>query len=133
MLAQGGAGVFLAEQATALEFGHDELDELLIGARDVGGGDDEAVARTLDEPLLHLVGDLLRAADEGDLGAAAAGDLHEVAHGRVPLAGDADDEIAGAVATGHAGQPVVGERPAPALPGEVSAHHLGPEANPRPA
>src|SRR3546814_2882230 len=70
MLAQGGAGVFLAEQATALEFGHDELDELLIGARDVGGGDDEAVARTLDEPLLHLVGDLLRAADEGDLGAA---------------------------------------------------------------
>src|SRR3546814_4824003 len=82
MLAQGGAGVFLAEQATALEFGHDELDELLIGARDVGGGDDEAVARTLDEPLLHLVGDLLRAADEGDLGAAAAGDLHEVAHGR---------------------------------------------------
>src|SRR3546814_2318951 len=71
MLAQGGAGVFLAEQATALEFGHDELDELLIGARDVGGGDDEAVARTLDEPLLHLVGDLLRAADDGDLGAAA--------------------------------------------------------------
>src|SRR3546814_11739723 len=111
MLAQGGAGVFLAEQATALEFGHDELDELLIGARDVGGGDDEAVARTLDEPLLHLVGDLLRAADEGDLGAAAAGDLHGVAHQRVPLAGAAADDITGHVATAHSRHTVVCHTP----------------------
>src|SRR3546814_4882727 len=79
MLAQGGEGVFLAEKATALEVGNDELDELLRGAWDGGGGDDDAVARNPDEPLLNIVGDLLRAAHERALRAGQAGQPQEVA------------------------------------------------------
>ena len=57
---------------------------------------DEAVAGRGGEPLLHLIGDLFRRADEHlvFLHRAAAGDLDEVAHGRVFLAGELHDAVA---------------------------------------
>src|SRR5512143_4248697 len=53
VVAQGGAGVAVAEHAAPLQLGHHEPDDVLVGARDVGGGDDEAVARIALEPLLQ--------------------------------------------------------------------------------
>ena len=51
-------GVGRAEALAALELGHDVAHDVLVRARRVGGGDDEAVARVGLEPLLHLVGDV---------------------------------------------------------------------------
>ena len=72
ILAQRLAGIVLVEQAAALQFRHDVLDEIGIGAGHDGGRDDKAVAAALDEHLLQLVRDLLRAADDGVLDLAAA-------------------------------------------------------------
>ena len=61
ILAQGLACIVLAEQAAALEFRHDEAHEVLVGAGNVGRGNDETVAGALDEPLLEPIGNLLGA------------------------------------------------------------------------
>src|SRR5258708_5676824 len=58
------ARVAVAEDTTALQLGHNETDDILVGARRVRGGDDEAVARATVEPRLHLVGDVPAGADE---------------------------------------------------------------------
>src|SRR5690606_4390937 len=63
-VAQRGSRVRGSEQLAALELGHDRAHDVLVGAGDVGGGDDEAVAGVALEPLLHLVGDLAGGADE---------------------------------------------------------------------
>src|SRR4051794_16843616 len=63
IFAQGLAGVILVEQPAALQFRHDVFDEVGIGARYIGGGDDKAVAAAALEHLFQPVGDLLRAAD----------------------------------------------------------------------
>jgi len=94
MVAQRPALVLLAEQAAALEFRHDERHEVLVGARHVGRGDDEAVAAAFLEPLLHPVGDLLRPADPGVVQLAAAAVVDEVAHGRVGLAAVLEHAVA---------------------------------------
>ena len=44
-----------------LEFWHDETNEVFVSSRNVGCGNDKAIARALDEPLFELVGNLLRA------------------------------------------------------------------------
>src|SRR6266542_7024181 len=61
---QGGGLVLLAENAAALELGHDEVDELPQAARLDGRHDREAVGGLAAPPILHLVGDLRRAAFE---------------------------------------------------------------------
>ena len=86
VLAQCRAGERLAEQAAALQLGDDEAHEGFIGARDMGGGEDKAVAGRRGEPLLELVGHLLRAADDGVVHAPASADLDEVAHCGIFLA-----------------------------------------------
>src|SRR3954453_5717757 len=63
-VAQRVAFVTLAEDAAALQLGDDETRHVLVRAGHVGGGDDEAVARVTVEPLLHLVGNRRRGADE---------------------------------------------------------------------
>src|ERR1700693_2353648 len=64
MLAQRRPGVAIPEHTTALELGHDQADDVLVGARRVRRGDNEAVARTAVEPRLHLVGDVGPGPDE---------------------------------------------------------------------
>src|ERR1700733_3072511 len=67
IFAQGLAGVILVEQAAALQFRHDVIDEVGVSARHIGCRDDKAVAAAIDEHLLEYVRDLLRAADDGVL------------------------------------------------------------------
>src|SRR5260370_11606688 len=83
IFAQSPAGVFLAEQAAPLQFRHDEANEIFISARDVCGGNHKAVAGALDKPLLEAVCNLLRAADDRVMDAAAAAEMDELAHGRI--------------------------------------------------
>src|SRR5829696_6460760 len=56
VLAQGRPRVAVSEHATALELGDHLPDDVLVGARAVGGRDDEAVTGVGVEPLLHLIG-----------------------------------------------------------------------------
>ena len=64
MLAQRRAAVAPAKDPAALELGHDEADDVLVGAGRMGRGDHEAVARAAVEPRLHLIGDVGACADE---------------------------------------------------------------------
>src|SRR5258707_10702925 len=73
------AGVILVIEPAALQFRNHMVDEIGVGARHIGRGDDEAVAAAAGEHLFQLVGDLLRAADNGVLGLAAAGEGDEIA------------------------------------------------------
>src|SRR4051794_34360422 len=63
VLAQGLALVFAAEEAPALQFRNDPVDEFVEPARDPWEHDVEAVAGIAIEPLLHLVGDGARRPD----------------------------------------------------------------------
>ena len=42
-----------------LELRHDETDEVFVSSGNVGCGNNEPVAGTLDQPLFELVGNLL--------------------------------------------------------------------------
>src|ERR1700737_1388249 len=74
VFAQGLAFVFAAEEAAALQFGDDPVDEVVEAARDIGEHDVEPVAGGALEPLLHLVGDHRGRATPRE-GAIGAGDL----------------------------------------------------------
>jgi hypothetical protein len=54
----------LRKNAAALQFGDDQIDEVAEAARLDGRHDGEAVAGLAPPPILHLVGDLRRAAFE---------------------------------------------------------------------
>src|SRR4051812_21447742 len=56
-----------AEQPALLQLGNHQAAEVVVRARDVGRQDAEAVARAGLEPLLHVIGDLLRASVDGVL------------------------------------------------------------------
>ncbi len=123
-VAQGVAGVAVAEHPAALELGNDQPDDVLVGAGRVGGGHGEAVARLGLDPLLHLVGHLGSGADEAralEQGGPVAGQvgqghglppdvLLQVLH-QAPDARDRPDEL-------------VGDRGVEGQPGEVVVHEL---------
>jgi len=52
------------ERPSTLEFGNDEPNHVLVGARRVCRRDNETVTRIGGEPLLHLVGNLATGTDE---------------------------------------------------------------------
>ena len=64
VLAERGARVAVPEHTAALELGHHQADDVLVGAGRVRRSDDEAVAGAAVEPGLHLVGDVGAGADE---------------------------------------------------------------------
>ncbi len=78
-------GVAVAEHAAALQLGHHQPHDVLVGAGTMGGGDDEAVAGVGLEPLLHLVGHLgagpheARALEQGGAMAGQVAQRHGVA------------------------------------------------------
>ena len=56
MVAKRRPAVFLPEATTSLQFGHDEIDELLITPRHVGSHDIETVAVSRVQEFFHKVG-----------------------------------------------------------------------------
>src|SRR5215469_10769872 len=74
ILAQGFAFVFPPKEAAPLQLRHDLVDKVVEAAGYVREHDVEPVAGVAVEPLLHLVGDHRRRADERQP-AIAAGDL----------------------------------------------------------
>ena len=70
MVAQRRALVVAAEQAAALQFRHDEIDEIGERAGEIRRQDVEPVGRALDEPFLERVGDPLRRAAHAPSGRA---------------------------------------------------------------
>ena len=83
-------------QAAALQFRHDKVDEIDVGAGHVSCTDDETVAGTPGKPLFESVRNVARGADEirrlVDRPATAV--LHEVGDGRVAFAGQLHDPVA---------------------------------------
>src|SRR5262249_57851693 len=79
---------------TALELGHDEANEVLVGSGNVGRGYDEAIASALDQPLLEFITNLFRPADDRIMHSAAAAEVDEVAHRRIFVAARAHDAVA---------------------------------------
>ena len=57
MVAQGCALIVAPEQAAALQFRHDAIDELREGAGEMRRQDVEPIGRALDEPFFQGVGD----------------------------------------------------------------------------
>ena len=64
ILAQRRAFIFAAEQATAAQFRQHEIDEIAKADRQMRRHDVKAIGGTACEPVLHLVGDLCRRADD---------------------------------------------------------------------
>jgi hypothetical protein len=60
MVAQGLPPILLAEHTAMLEFWHDETNEILVSSGNVGCGNNETIARTLDQPSFELVNIALR-------------------------------------------------------------------------
>src|SRR5258708_985531 len=77
ILAQGPAGIFLSEQAAALQLGHDASTELLEHARKIHRREHEAVARPRFEDLLQTIGHHLGSADQLTPFAASLRDLRQ--------------------------------------------------------
>src|SRR5262249_16350736 len=127
VFAQRLAGIVLVEQSAALQFRHDVLDEIGVGAGHIARGDDKAVAAAADKRLLELVGDLLRYADDRVLHLAAAGEGDEVARRRVGLARGTQHAVANAEHALHAPQFLRRQRLVDALGGEVEVEPLGEE------
>ncbi len=59
ILAQRLAGIILVEQAAALQFGNDEIDEIFESTGEIRRKDVESVRRTRDEPFFQRIGDAL--------------------------------------------------------------------------
>src|SRR5215469_2365927 len=87
VFAQRLAGIVLVEEPAPLQLRHHMLDEVGVGARHMGRGDDETVARAADEKLLQLICDLLWPADDRVEGPGAIGMCDKVARRRIGLAG----------------------------------------------
>src|SRR5262249_51882179 len=107
-----------------MEFGHYEANEILVSSGNVGCGNDEAVAGTLDEPLLELITNLLRAADDRIMHAASSSVVHELADRRVLLAARAHDAVADGLQTGNRRHLRVGECLVHALGREVEVERF---------
>ena len=123
VLAQGGAGVLGAEQAAPLQFGHDEVDEVVEPARQGRRHDVEAVRGAAGEPVLQLVGDLVRRAGEDAVPASAGEAIEQLPDRQVLAPGQVDDQLEPALAAlGEAAD--VGQRAVERVAGDVVVEHL---------
>src|SRR5215470_14654621 len=124
VLTQSLARILLAEQATTLQFRHDEAHEVLVSARDVRGGNDKSVASGRVKPLFELVCNLLRAADDRVMHPPAATEMDKLAHGRILLSARLHDAVADRLQAGHFRHLVVRKRLIHVLSGKVEVEHL---------
>ena len=83
MVAQGRALVVAPEQAAALQFRHDAIDEIGEAAGEMRRQDVEPIGRPLDEPFLQRVGDPARRAAEHPVAARRRGQIVEIAQRHV--------------------------------------------------
>src|SRR5450755_1060286 len=98
VFAEGLALILAAEDAAALQLGHDQIHKLIEPARQIREHDVEAVGALARKPLLHLVCDGFGGADERE-SAEATETLRELAH-RQPFAlGELNGAFAAALAT----------------------------------
>src|SRR6202034_208429 len=77
------AFVFLAEQPAPLQFGDQQVDDVLEPARESQRQDIEAVGCAAAEPKLQAIGDLRGRADHDAMAALAVNALDELANGEV--------------------------------------------------
>jgi hypothetical protein len=89
--------VFRAEQAAALEFGDDQVDEVVQTDWYIWKHHVEAIASIGKQPLFHLVGDGLRGSREGEA-AVAAGYSGQLADCQVVSPYSVNDALAATLA-----------------------------------
>ena len=75
----------------------------------MGRGNDEAVARALNEPLFERIADLFRAADDGIVHAAASAMVHELPDRRIFITTSPHDAVADGLQAGNCRHLFVGE------------------------
>ena len=92
VFAQRLAFIFATEQAAALQFGNDLIDEIVETAGQIREHDGKAVRAFGLKPFLHFVGDGLCGADHGKAGIAAE-PLRELPHGEVFSASKLDGAL----------------------------------------
>src|SRR5207302_4616565 len=93
VIAQGLAGVLLAEQAALAQDRHHLFGENVESARQPGRHNVEAVGRAVLEPGLEVVRDLFRRPSDHPMAASTGQPLHQLADGRLFAIDDVDDEL----------------------------------------
>jgi hypothetical protein len=105
VLSQGRSGVVGPEEAAALEFGYDVVDEVLEAAGKRWGHDVEAVGRSAGEPVFDLVRDLGRCSGDHAMSPATGQTLDQLADRQVLAPCESRDKfVAALVAFGAPGQ-----------------------------
>src|SRR5215216_5512633 len=97
ILAQGLSLVFAPEQSPPLQLRHHAVDEIVEAAGEVREHHGESIAGFRREPLLHLVGDARRRADDRQPGIAAE-PLRQLPHGQLLALRQIDRALASALA-----------------------------------
>ena len=126
VVAQGLAGVVLAEQAALAQDRHHLLGENVEAAGQPGRHDVEAVGGAVLEPGLDIVRDLLRRSGDHPMAARAGQALHQLADGRLLAIDDVDHELeaAGDAAGAFGIDQVPREGAVEVEAGEIEADHL---------
>src|SRR5437660_11034704 len=107
-----------------LELRHDETNEVFVSSGNMGCGNYEPVAATLDPPLCELVGNLLRAADDWIVNPPAAAEVEEITHRRVPIPAGTHHAVSDRLETGNIGHLLVRERLVHAFGREIEIEGL---------
>src|SRR5438034_77882 len=113
-----------------LELRHDETDEVFVSSGNVGCGNNEPVAGTLDQPLFELVGNLLRAADDWIVNPPAAAEVEEITHRRVPIPAGTHHAVADRLETGNISHVLIRERVVHAFGREIKVEGLRQQREP---
>src|SRR5262245_2349566 len=124
ILAQGLPGICPAKQAPPLELGHHEANEVFISSRNVGRGNDKAVASALDEPLFELITNLFGTADDWIVHTAAAAVVKELPHRWILVAARVHDAVADGLQTGNRRHLLIRECLVHALGREIEVERL---------
>src|SRR5262249_5636596 len=96
IVAQRRADIFLLEQTAPLQFRYQQPHDVIIAAWHARSRHHKTIASRRREPFLHLISSLMRASAKHRvfLDRATAGDIDEIAHCRVLLAGVTDHPVA---------------------------------------
>jgi len=112
------------KESATLELRDDVVHEISIGARDMGRGDDESVARSPEKLFLQRISDFPGTANDGVIRSAAVADVHELADGGIGAPAQGNDPVANRLQARHRGQVRIAERLVETPRGKIEVERL---------